>query len=71
MGFKDWADSLRLTKPQIDINPRIDDEKKWREWGNSVIQSNICQTYNVPRTDGFSNWREWAIAMIRAFGTAA
>lgn len=66
--FVDWAESLKLLMPQIDILPLRPTEMTWKIWGNQVSQSSVCQTANVPRTDGFSKWQDWAEAFIRAFG---
>lgn len=69
--FIDWADSLRLTRPDIEINPRIDNEKEWRKWASHLIQSQPCQNVNAPRPDNFARWENWADAFIKAFGTQA
>lgn len=69
--FVDWASSLRQLRPDLEINPRVDDEKAWREWGNSLVQSQECQTINSPSTEGFKSWQEWAIAFIKSFGPNA
>lgn len=67
----DWADTLRLTRPDIEINPRINDEKDWKRWASHVTQSQICQTYHSPRPDIFPKWQNWADAFIKSFGPQA
>lgn len=67
--FDRWASELHLALPKLDINPIAPQEKNWREYGNRLVQSQICQTNNSPRTDGFKTWREWANALIKSFAT--
>ena len=71
MEFIDWADALRLTRPDIEIQPIITDKTPWQAWAGQVLQSQTCQTNNCPRTDGFDDWRSWSIAFIRSFGPNA
>lgn len=70
-NFVEWANSLKLLAPEIDILPIINDENLWKDWGNQVIQSTACQTSSSPRTDGFDDWRLWAVAFIRSFATSS
>lgn len=67
-AFLDWADSLRLLRPDIEIQPRVTDENDWQNYANQVIQSEICQTNSSPRPEGFSDWRQWAVGLIKSFG---
>lgn len=67
-SFIDWRDTLVLTRPDIDINPRVNSEDEWREWAGRLIQSAVCQTANSPRPEGFKDWRSWADAFIKSFG---
>jgi hypothetical protein len=69
--FEEWAASLRLLRPDIEIQPMNPSENGWKEWGNQVAQSQSCQKYSVPRTDGFETWQKWVFAFIQAFGTNA
>jgi hypothetical protein len=71
ISFSRWAAELRVSRPDIDINPIAPSEDQWREWGNHVNQSSVCQTFNTPRTENFQDWRSWAIAFIRSFGPNA
>lgn len=69
--FIDWRDTLVLTRPDIDINPRINKEIEWKNWANQVVQSSVCQTVGSPRSDAFDDWRLWAQAFIKSFGQNA
>ena len=71
MTFLEWADALRLTRPDIEIQPIITDKTPWTAWAGQVIQSQVCQTYHCPRPEGFKKWEDWAVAFIRSFGPNA
>ena len=60
-SISDWANSLRVDFNSRDTIPLIDDELKWREWGNVVAASPSFAARSAPTTEGFPNWREWGI----------
>lgn len=70
MTFKDWADSLRLTRKDLRINPIVIDEKKWQYWAFQILQNKQCQTANAPQPNEYPSWREWAMRFINAFGSS-
>ena len=69
--FEEWSASLRLLRSDIEIQPLNPKEKDWQQYARSVIQSQICQTLQVPRPDGYKNWQSWVEDMIRCFGSSA
>lgn len=71
MTFKEWADTLRLTRPDIDINPIVPPQAKWQAVANCILQSQVCQSMNCPRTESFKTWEDWVHAFIKTFGVNA
>jgi hypothetical protein len=66
--FERWASELRMSRPDIDIQPLQPKEKEWQKYANAVNQSAVCQTVGTPRAEGFKDWRSWATSFIRSFG---
>jgi len=69
--FERWASELKLSRPDIEIQPLNPTEKEWQKYADAVNQSAVCQTYSTPRSSAFKTWDQWAIAFIRAFGANA
>lgn len=63
VSLKDWADSLIIDFNTRDTIPRIDDELKWKEWGNVVASSPSFANRGVPTTENFLSWQEWGIIL--------
>ena len=63
ISLKDWANSLMVDFNTTDVIPTIDDESKWRDWGNMVATSPNFASRGVPTTESFPNWREWGIIL--------
>jgi len=57
INFVDWASSLVIDLPDLDI-PVINDEDEWKQWALFVIEENKLGQFPLP--ENFSNWREWA-----------
>ena len=61
VSLRDWAASLMVDFSTTDAIPEIDDETKWKEWGNIVASSPNFASRGVPTTESFPNWQEWGI----------
>lgn len=70
-NFERWAAELRLSRPDISIQPLNPTEKNWRSYANAVNQSSVCQSVNTPRAEAFDDWRKWSVGFIKAFGQNA
>lgn len=71
MGFVDWADSLRLTRPDLTSNYITISEDQWQDWAFNLLQNNDLIRLNAPFPYGFADWRDWAERFISALGAAA
>lgn len=54
-----WAASLIIDFPDDDV-PQLEDESKWREWGDSLVLSPTFAVNNSPDTKYFKDWEQWA-----------
>ena len=68
MDFVEWRDLVRLLRPDLLINPRVDSEDNWKEWADQILMNTLCQTIGSPRHDGYNDWRKWADDFIKSFG---
>lgn len=59
VDLKTWAASLIIDFPTDNI-PILSDEKKWKEWGNALVQETTFAENGAPETDQFNDWRTWA-----------
>lgn len=59
--ISEWANSLMIDFSSVDTIPHIEDESKWKDWGNIVASSPSFATRGAPTTEGFPNWQEWGI----------
>jgi hypothetical protein len=66
--LNDWAGALVVDYPKAYL-PLLDDEQKWKEWGQFVVGRGIFARNNVPppfslfqgaRKEDFKDWQEWA-----------
>lgn len=57
-----WAASLVVDFPNSSI-PILIDEKQWKEWGDSLVQTSVFYENNAPGTAIYKDWKEWAMAV--------
>lgn len=65
----EWTDYLNLEMGQFGLVPRLDDEKKWREWAATVIAFPAISGHNPPNPYQFEDWREWAFRFNQVIET--
>lgn len=63
--LKKWADSLIIDFPSDNI-PILQNEEKWKDWGDLLIQENSFSRSAAPGTRFYSDWEEWAMAVFYA-----
>ncbi len=61
VSIKDWCNSLLIDYNSRDAIPIIEDESKWKEWGNMLSSQPTFASRGSPTTENFSNWWEWGI----------
>lgn len=60
VDLKTWSAQLLIDFNSQNIIPILEDESKWREWGNIVASSQTFARASAPTTDSFDTWRDWA-----------
>lgn len=58
-----WANALIIDFPNDNI-PILEDETKWKEWGDVLIQENSFSRNGAPGTQNYSDWHAWAKAIF-------
>lgn len=57
--LKYWAESLVIDFPNDNI-PYLEDEKDWKDWGNSLALEDSFARNDIPPTNNFNHWKSWA-----------
>lgn len=62
--LKTWSSSLIIDFPNDNV-PILSDEKKWKLWGNTLIQENSFAENGAPGTEKFDDWQSWAQSVFK------
>lgn len=69
-SFSDWATSTAYLSNVAGSVPLPPDERRWRDWGVSLMNSSAFRDAAVADPFQFVNWWDWAVALKRAFTQA-
>ncbi len=54
-----WSSSVITDFPNDNV-PILDDEEKWREWGDTISSCQTFATQACPATHNYEDWKSWA-----------
>ena len=60
MPLPAWADAMVLELDAYGNLGRLDDETRWREWGEQMLNMPGISGSIVPDPYTFGTWQEWA-----------
>jgi len=68
ISLNNWSAALITDYPNDNV-PILYDDKKWKDWGASVVEVGIFARKSIPspfsikqgsKKDSFKDWQEWA-----------